>query len=186
MPVFEGLLPDEHNENLMDLLFTLAHWHALAKLRQHTDLSLGALELITIQLGASLRKFQAQTCSAFDTRELKREEVARMRRTEGVTTARKLSAKNAGGVVALDIEAVNSNTASSSAAPSTNTHLVPTKAAGKLRKTLNLKTYKDHALGDYVETIRRNGTTDSYSTETASPRPFRTFFDAHSYFVRWN
>ncbi|KJA19277.1 hypothetical protein HYPSUDRAFT_99107, partial [Hypholoma sublateritium FD-334 SS-4] len=140
MPVFEGLLPDEHNENLMDLLFTLAHWHALAKLRQHTDLSLGALELITIQLGASLRKFQAQTCSAFDTRELKREEIARMRRTEGVAGSKKLSAKNADD------------------------------AAGKLRKTLNLKTYKDHSLGDYVETIRRNGTTDSYSTETASPQ----------------
>ena len=186
MPVFEGLLPDEHNENLMDLLFTLAHWHALAKLRQHTDLSLGALELITIQLGASLRKFQAQTCSAFDTRELKREEIARMRRTEGVAGSKKLSAKNADDVVALDMEVVPSNTASSSTASSTNTYLVPTKAAGKLRKTLNLKTYKDHSLGDYVETIRRNGTTDSYSTETASPRPFHTYFYAHSYVVRWS
>ncbi|KAF8190150.1 hypothetical protein BJ912DRAFT_799703, partial [Pholiota molesta] len=38
-------------------------------------------------------------------------------------------------------------------------------ATGRRRKTLNLNTYKDHSLGDYVETIRRNGTIDSYSTE---------------------
>ena len=32
-------------------------------------------------------------------------------------------------------------------------------------KQLNLKTYKYHSLGDYVETIRRFGMTDSYSTQ---------------------
>jgi hypothetical protein len=35
-------------------------------------------------------------------------------------------------------------------------------------KQLNLKTYKYHSLGDYVETIRRFGTTDSYSTQSVS------------------
>jgi hypothetical protein len=35
-------------------------------------------------------------------------------------------------------------------------------------KQLNLKTYKYHALGDYVHTIRRFGTTDSYSTQPVS------------------
>jgi hypothetical protein len=35
-------------------------------------------------------------------------------------------------------------------------------------KTLNLNTYKIHALGDYVSAIRSYGTTDSYSTETVS------------------
>lgn len=33
------------------------------------------------------------------------------------------------------------------------------------KKTFSLSTYKTHALGDYVETIRRYGTTDSYNTE---------------------
>jgi hypothetical protein len=33
-----------------------------------------------------------------------------------------------------------------------------------LKKTLNLQTYKYHSLDDYVETIQRLGTTDSYST----------------------
>lgn len=36
------------------------------------------------------------------------------------------------------------------------------------QKTWNLDTYKIHALGDYVETIRLYGTTDSYSTELVS------------------
>jgi hypothetical protein len=34
-----------------------------------------------------------------------------------------------------------------------------------LRKTLNIQTYKYHALGDYVAAIRQYGTTDSFSTE---------------------
>lgn len=34
----------------------------------------------------------------------------------------------------------------------------------KLR-SINLNTYKMHALGDYVEAIKTYGTTDSYSTE---------------------
>lgn len=35
-------------------------------------------------------------------------------------------------------------------------------------KTLNLSTYKYHALGDYVDMIREYGTTDSYSTQIVS------------------
>ncbi len=150
MPVFEGLLPDPHDENLLDLLFVLSHWHALAKLRQHTELSLAVMESVTIELGSLLRKFQETTCPVFDTRELNREESARKRRAEA--TGRKRSGKKKQGVAALDAE----TTADSSESK---------RAAGKLRKTLNLKTYKDHSLGDYVETIRQNGTTDSYSTE---------------------
>ena len=36
------------------------------------------------------------------------------------------------------------------------------------QKTLNLKTYKYHSLGDYVAMIKLYGTCDSYSTETVS------------------
>lgn len=42
------------------------------------------------------------------------------------------------------------------------------KASSRKPKQLNLKTYKYHSLGDYVETIRRFGTTDSYSTQPVS------------------
>jgi hypothetical protein len=44
------------------------------------------------------------------------------------------------------------------------------KPLGRRKKTFNINTYKAHALGDYVATIRRYGTTDSYSTEPVSLR----------------
>ncbi|KJA15697.1 hypothetical protein HYPSUDRAFT_114344, partial [Hypholoma sublateritium FD-334 SS-4] len=144
IPVFEGLLPEPHNTNVLNVLFVLAHWHALAKLRQHTDLSLAALDGLTTQLGELLRIFQGETCAEYDTRELNRERAARMRQTAGKPTSNE---KNPGHVA----DAIG-------ASKSTN-------SAGKLRKTLNLNTYKDHSLGDYVESIRRYGTIDSYSTE---------------------
>ena len=40
--------------------------------------------------------------------------------------------------------------------------------SGRIKKTFNLRTYKYHALGDYSQTIRRLGTTDSYSTAIVS------------------
>ncbi|KJA25469.1 hypothetical protein HYPSUDRAFT_94104, partial [Hypholoma sublateritium FD-334 SS-4] len=134
IPVFDGLLPKADNSKLMDVLFVLAHWHALAKLRQHTDLSLDILESVTDHLGKVLRDFQMKTCAAYDTRELKREMAARIQKAKKTKT--------------------------SSAKP-----MPKTSSASRLPKTLNLNTYKDHALGDYVESIRQYGTTDSYSTE---------------------
>jgi hypothetical protein len=46
-------------------------------------------------------------------------------------------------------------------------------------KTLNLNTYKIHALGDYVSAIKTYGTTDSYSTETVSWFDIRVIICAH-------
>jgi hypothetical protein len=58
----------------------MAHWHSLAKLRLHTDISLAAMDRITVLLGEKLRQFQQKMCSAFATRELNREKDARVRR----------------------------------------------------------------------------------------------------------
>ncbi|KAF9544902.1 hypothetical protein CPC08DRAFT_618840, partial [Agrocybe pediades] len=80
MPVFEDLLPAIHNEVVLDLLFELATWHALAKLRLHTTSTLAALKASTKALGKALRKFLSVMCNAYDTRELPREEAARARR----------------------------------------------------------------------------------------------------------
>ncbi len=140
MPVFEGLLPKQHNNILMDVLFTLAHWHALAKLRQHTDLSLDILDLVTIQLGELLRKFQDKTCTAYETRELQREASARTQKA----------------------------TKKSSGTKGPSSSQAKKQIKGKHPKTLNLNTYKDHSLGDYVYSIRQYGTVDSYSTELVS------------------
>jgi hypothetical protein len=64
----------------MTLLFRLAEWHALAKLRMHTESTLATLENVTTVLGRELRKFNETTCSAFKTVELESEAAARGRR----------------------------------------------------------------------------------------------------------
>jgi len=78
--VFDGLLPEPHNRIVTELLFTLAHWHALAKLRMHNDLTLNIMDATTVSLGEKLRKFSQKTCPAFGTKELSQEYNARMRK----------------------------------------------------------------------------------------------------------
>jgi hypothetical protein len=43
-----------------------------------------------------------------------------------------------------------------------------TGGSGRKERKLNLSTYKYHRLGDYVESIRRFGTADNYTTQTVS------------------
>ena len=129
---------------MLKLLFELAHWHGLAKLRMHMDAMLEILSHATRSLGNSLRVFEERTCAAFETRELECERAARKRREEKSAT----------------------NVASESrkpTAPDGNAH----SKARKLKR-FNLSTYKYNALGDYVDTIQRFGATDSYSTQPVS------------------
>ena len=84
IPVFDGLLPEPHNTRVLKLLFDLSHWHALAKLRMHTDTTLDILSDVTESLGSSLREFEEKTCSLFETRELERERASRQRRREKI------------------------------------------------------------------------------------------------------
>ncbi|KAH7921017.1 hypothetical protein BV22DRAFT_1107414 [Leucogyrophana mollusca] len=141
MPVFEHLLDKSHNTILLDLLFELGTWHAYAKLRLHTDDTLTFFDATTISLGQTVRKFQHTICDHYDTRELPQEYAARGRRTSA------LASKQAQSGHEKNPES-------------------KTKRTGPKRKKLNLNTYKYHALGDYPNTIRRMGTTDSYSTQT--------------------
>ncbi|KIK11502.1 hypothetical protein PISMIDRAFT_122575, partial [Pisolithus microcarpus 441] len=138
IPVFEGLLPPEHDNVVRTLLFRLAQWHALAKLRLHTEDTLKSLKYTTRLLGQQLRKFQAFTCASFQTTELPSKTAARNRRREAKFESQK--------------------------GESTSTSHPGTRQL----KTFNLSTYKIHALGDYVDTIRMFGTTDSYSTQMVS------------------
>ena len=66
----------------MDLLFVNAYWHALAKMRMHTETSLGVLRDATTMLGYELRRFVHDTCPAFETRESQAEYDARKRAEE--------------------------------------------------------------------------------------------------------
>ncbi|THH15068.1 hypothetical protein EUX98_g9523 [Antrodiella citrinella] len=67
IPVFDGLLPEPHNSIVMDMLFELANWHALAKLRLQTEETIILLENATRTLSAAVRKFQQTTCRHYDT-----------------------------------------------------------------------------------------------------------------------
>lgn len=134
--MFDGLLPEPHNQAILSLLFTCAHWHGLAKLRMHTDPTLDILDNVTVQLGTEFRAFTNKTCPAFNTRELRRETESRNHRKRK---------KGNGGQ---------------------NQAPIPTASEDEPRKkTFNLERYKHHVLGDYAATIRQYGTTDSYSTE---------------------
>ena len=124
--MFEGLLPEPFNGMLLRLLYKAAEWHALAKLRLHTDPTLDLLEAVTKEFGHLMRQFRDKTADEFNTIELPRGADARK-----------------GG------------------------------SRSSKKKTLNLNTYKFHALADYVATIRLFGTTDSYSTLLVCFVPYR-------------
>ena len=137
--MLEGLFTEAtHDRQIQDLVFTMAEWHANAKLRLHTDSTVLTLKELTRSLGFQLRAFASKLCPLYDTRELPREEAAHARRRA------KKASQNSG----------DANVPTS------------TRKSGPLRKIFNLVTYKLHALGDYVAHILRFGTTDSYSTQT--------------------
>lgn len=158
IPVFDGLLPEPHNTRVLKVLFDLAHWHGLAKLRMHTDSTLNVFSQVTTALGNTLRTFQERTCSVFPTRELQREQTARLRRQVKNTVTAEPGSSNSN---ANEPGPSNSNEPGPS-------NLKPRNNSARLPKKLNLKTYKFHSLGDYYYTIRQFGTIDSYSTQSVS------------------
>jgi hypothetical protein len=140
---------------LLDLLFELATWHGLAKLRMHTDTTLGFLDNSTTRLGKYLRQFMSATAAEFVTHDLPSEEAARGRRKA------RMAAK-------CDSAASSRPKASTS-----------TSSGAKIRY-FNFLTYKLHALGDYVSAIRLFGTTDNNTTQLVcthiDPRQFLKHF----------
>jgi hypothetical protein len=81
----------------MTLLYRTAEWHALAKLRLHTESTLQHLERLTTELGQLTRKFRDTTQSAFATFELPKETEARKRRQNSGKGKKKATAGNASG-----------------------------------------------------------------------------------------
>jgi hypothetical protein len=146
----------------------------------HTDRTLDIMDRVTAGLGDQLRKFQRITCTAYETRELPRESKARVHRQNqkvrldvNFTTVHE---QDSNAHRPVPPTRANQSGSSSSAQPSVPE--IPVGLTGRSYnsttrrlKSLNLNTYKLHALGDYTATIRRYGTTDSYSTE-----PVRSMF----------
>jgi hypothetical protein len=119
----------------MKLLYRTVEWHALGKLRLHTDATLEHMESLTKEFGYLMRQFRDLTCSHFQTVELPRELAARNRQLQCIQ------------------------------ARTFNTHDPSTSLSSRKQKTLNLFMPKFHSLGDYVQTIRMFGSTDSFSTQ---------------------
>jgi hypothetical protein len=169
IPVFDGLLPEPHNRQILKLLFLLAYWHGLAKLRLHTDTTLDVMDAVTTDLGNEVRAFKKRTCVEFATKELHRESAARLRRQSRSSQPHN---PNTRAERRSDIASASASTSASGPQTSaSNRNAAITNSHGGTRrpKTLNLNTYKWHALGDYADTIRKFGTTDSYSTEPVCP-----------------
>ena len=78
--MIEGLLPEEDEKEVLDLIFILSTWHAYAKLRLHTDHTLASFDALTEPLGAALRHFAGEFSDRFDTKELPKEADAWRRR----------------------------------------------------------------------------------------------------------
>ncbi|PPR00724.1 hypothetical protein CVT26_012318 [Gymnopilus dilepis] len=145
VPAFEGLLDDKNNAILMDLLYELATWHSLAKLRLHTDSTLDALANSATRLGSVLRKFESTTCAEFTTKELPSEEAKRGRRKAA-------KAKKKGQTGAPMSEKRKGKQRATSTGP-------------VRQRNFALSTYKLHCLADYPNAIRTYGTTDGLSSQ---------------------
>lgn len=145
MPVFEGLFPSDHDAIIQTLLYRFAQWHALAKLRLHSETTLTLLDKTFKRLSRQLRKFRDFTCAAFATLELPKEKAAR---------ERKVARERSG--------ADNANTGS----------------GGRKGKKFNMNTYKFHAMGDYLHSIRLFGTTDSFTSQIVSSLYFICIFQS--------
>jgi hypothetical protein len=64
----------------MSLLYALAKWQSLAKLRTHTDHTVDLLDELTTVLGSQFQSFETDVCLSIKTKELPREYQARKRR----------------------------------------------------------------------------------------------------------
>ena len=192
--MFDGLLPEPHNSAVLDLLFVMAHWHGLSKLRMHHDLTLDIMESVVISLGKLLRSFRDVTCPAFKTKELRREADARARRElkKASPTYRHSPNVQGGGTDVCHpvsqspaiFEAPPPRQPTPEQHPSAGRHstvLAKAKAPTRRPKTFNLGTYKGHSYGDYVKSIRQYGTMDSYSTEPVRHAKYYILFFVSNY-----
>lgn len=115
-----------------------------------------SFEQLTKPLGVKLRKFAGKITKDFVVKEHPKEAAARVRRN--AANLKKKTVKGKGPEKAAPVK--KSNKGKQPAKKQTARGKEPKKAI-----TMSLFTYKLHALGDYVDTIRQFGTTDSYNSQ---------------------
>ncbi|KAG2739784.1 hypothetical protein P692DRAFT_201872909 [Suillus brevipes Sb2] len=96
IPIFEGLFPPNIDAAVQSLLYRFAEWHALVKLRLHSDSTLTFLEETFKKLSRQLRKFRTDICTAFDTLELPKERAARQKKLDQRSETHNVSPESTG------------------------------------------------------------------------------------------
>lgn len=76
----EGLLPAPHGDAVQPILFQICNVHALFTLRLHSDTTLKTLEDAIADYGTLMRRFQRETRSELQAKELPSEVGRRVRR----------------------------------------------------------------------------------------------------------
>ena len=89
MPALEGLFPLRDENVIFDMLFECANFHALGKLRLHTEVTIKILEESTPLVYEAIKRFADETCPRYDTVEQQRDVVARLRRAKKKKTRSK-------------------------------------------------------------------------------------------------
>jgi len=154
----------------------------------HTDQTLDIFDEVTVLIGAEFRAFAGKTCPVFETKELAREVAARQRRKQKkaqdkrnplaslTSDSNRQSLQETQNKVdppapfASDPNGQSQQKAQNkdNISPRPNLGLkeqAQQKTSQPRLKKFSLRSYKYHSLGDYPDTVRRFGTTDSYSTE---------------------
>ena len=173
IPTFHGLLPDPLDGLVSKLLYTNARWHALAKLRIHTDATIALLEQVTVQLGEAFREF-IHVIDTIQTTELPREAEKRARQASKKKPAGQTSNGASTPGFRMVQPAPEGSQADPPPAPGPSVAAPASKRKGggnsssQRSKKLNISTVKFHTLGHYPSTIRFFGPTDLYSTELVS------------------
>ena len=132
-------------------------------------------------LGKQFRQFKAKVCTAYHIQELDREVGVRSRRQakEAAKRAERGKANDIQPGTATRKPKAGANTKGKEKASSEQSQDVPGPMQPWRKKSFNFQTYKFHVLGDYMASIRRFGTTDSYSTEPVSYRPLPVHSSTH-------
>lgn len=63
LPLFEGLLPDEHDKKVLNVLYLLASFYTSSKLHMHTDRTVSDNRNLISLLGEAIRQFKKYTCA---------------------------------------------------------------------------------------------------------------------------
>jgi hypothetical protein len=161
IPAFERLFPGTHDTIVRKLLFELATWHGLAKLRLHTETTVRDLENSTTRLGELLRTFKSDVCSAYQTFDLPSEEAARVRRKAAAAKKAATMDKGKEKEASVGLQAKKGMSTEKGKSKETGS-----KSTSRKARTLNLNTYKAHALGAYAKGIRLYGSADNYNSQT--------------------